>query len=80
MSWNLEGLKVYATYLDEFPVSGVVELSRVAYGGDVKHSIVLDRPIAVYGAIRDRVIVDHKNVIRVKSNTEVYSPYETVNS
>ena len=80
MSWNLEGLKVYATYLDEFAVSGVVELSRVAYGGDVKHTIVLDRPIVVYGAVRDRVIVDHKSVTRVKSNTEVYSPYETVNS
>ena len=78
--WNLEGLVVEATYLDTFPVKGVVELSRVAYGGGVKHTVVLVNPITVYGARRDRVIVDHETVTRVKSNTEVYSPYETVNS
>jgi hypothetical protein len=80
MSWNLEGLVVEATYLETFPVEGRVELSRVAYGGSVKHTLVLTSPINVYGAVRDRVIVDHETVTRVKSNTEVYSPFETVNS
>lgn len=79
-SWSLEGLYVEATYLETFPVAGRVELSRVAYGGGVKHTIVLTNPITVYGAVRDRVIVEHQNVTRVKSNTEVYSPFETVNS
>lgn len=80
MSWNLEGLYVEANYLEDFPVQGFVETSRVAYGGSVKHTLVLTQPITVYGAVRTRVIVDHETVTRVKSNTEVYSPYETVNS
>jgi hypothetical protein len=67
MSWNLEGLSVEATYLESIQVEGVVETSRVAYGGAVKHTIVLQNPITVYGAVRDRVIIDHNTVTRVKS-------------
>ena len=82
MSWSLEGLAVEATYLEDFPVTGRVELSRVAYGGRVHHTIVLDRPITVFGASRDRVIVEHQNVKRVKSATpaDEFSPYATINS
>lgn len=64
--WNLEGLKIEATYLETFPVSGRVELSRVAYGGRVNHHIVLDLPITVYGAVRERVIVEHAQIERVR--------------
>jgi len=67
MSWNLEGLKIEATYLETFPVVGRVESSRVAYGGSVKHTVVLDHPIKVYGSVRDRVIIDHAQVEYVKS-------------
>jgi hypothetical protein len=82
MSWNLEGLCIEATYLDTIPVEGVVENSRVAYGGEVKHTIVLRNPIMVYGAKRDRLIIDHKTVKRVRSATmdEVFSPFQTINS
>jgi hypothetical protein len=65
MSWNLEGLTVVGKYLGEFPVSGKVELSRVKYGGGITHHIVLDAPIQVYGATRDRVILEHKYVQQV---------------
>lgn len=65
MSWNLEGSRVWGTYLDTFPVCGTVELSRVKYGGGVSHHIVLDKPINVFGAERDRVILDHKFIERV---------------
>jgi hypothetical protein len=58
MSWQREGQKVQGVYLDQFPVSGIVKDSRVAYGGRVKHLVVLDEPIEVYGAIRDHVIFD----------------------
>jgi hypothetical protein len=68
MNWNLETLRVKATYLDMFPVEGRVELSRVKYGGGVVHTIVLDSPIIVFGAERDRVIVDHRDVSAVCSN------------
>jgi hypothetical protein len=65
MNWNLEGQRIEATYLEEIPVCGRVELSRVTYGGNVHHTVVLDMPITVYGAKRDRVIVDHGTVERV---------------
>ena len=79
-SWNLEGLYVRGTYLAEFPVYGRVENSRVAYGGSVKHTVVLETPINVYGALRDRVIIDHETVQRVQSNPDVFSPFQTINS
>lgn len=66
MNWNLEGLSVRGTYLDSFKVSGKVELSRVKYGGEVSHHVVLDEPIEVFGAVRDRVILDHKYVESVR--------------
>jgi hypothetical protein len=65
MNWDLTDMVVEGMYLDQFKVRGRVELSRVAYGGDVKHTIVLDTPINVYGAERDRVVISHKEVSRV---------------
>lgn len=65
MNWNLEGMRVWGTYLDTFPVVGRVELSRVKYGGDISHHIILDEPIKVFGAERDRVILDHALIERI---------------
>jgi hypothetical protein len=65
--WNLEGLEVSGLYMGEFPVTGVVELSRVQYGGEVSHHVVLTTPIVVFNAIRDRVILNHKNIETVRS-------------
>jgi len=66
--WNYEGLSITGSYLNQFYISGYVTLSRVAYGGRVKHTVVLDEPINVYGAIRDRVILDMSEVMTVKDN------------
>ena len=63
--WNLETMYVRAHYMGEFPVQGRVELSRVSYGGGVKHTVVLSQPIVVYGAVRERVIVEHKEIQQV---------------
>ena len=63
--WNLEGLTVKGRYMGEYPVVGRVELSRVQYGGRVSHHIVLEEPIVVYGATRDRVILEHERVEQV---------------
>jgi hypothetical protein len=30
----------------------------VTYGGGISHHVVLDNPINVYGAVRDRVILE----------------------
>ncbi len=64
--WVLEGLTVTGLYLDDIPVQGVVSLSRVKYGGEVSHHVQLDKPIKVYGALRDTVILDHKQIQTVK--------------
>ena len=66
--WNLEGLEVSGMYMGEFPVTGVVELSRVQYGGEVSHHVVLNESIVVFNAIRDRVILEHKFIETVKDN------------
>lgn len=67
--WNYEGLKVYGNYLD-VPVSGRVELSRVAYGGIVKHTVVLDEPISLpwRTGLTDRVILEMSMIERVSSS------------
>lgn len=65
--WNLEGEKVKGMYLNQFPVEGLVELSRVKYGGRVCHTVVLESPLQVYGATRERVILDHSEVTQIVS-------------
>ena len=76
--WNLENMSVTGLYMGEIAVSGVVELSRVAYGGEVVHTVVLDTPITVYGAIRDRVILEHKYVSFVSDEwSRQVAKYET---
>lgn len=67
--WNYEGLRVTGNYLGE-TVVGVVELSRVAYGGGVKHTVVLDEPIQLpwRTELTDRVILDMANIEQVSSS------------
>jgi hypothetical protein len=64
--WDYTGMKVFGEYMNEFLVTGRVESSRVAYGGDVKHTVVLDDPIIIYGSVRDRVILEHKQIVQVR--------------
>jgi hypothetical protein len=65
MSWSLEGCTIRARYLKDYSVKGKVELSRVAFGGRVHHTIVLEKPINLFGTERDRVIVEHQDVEQV---------------
>ena len=68
MEWNLEGLRVTGRYMGDFDrITGIVVLSRVKYGGEVCHTVVLDEPLTVYGAVRDRVILEHKYVEQVSA-------------
>jgi hypothetical protein len=68
--WNLEGMRVNGLYMGCFPVQGRVMLSRVQYGGEVSHHIELEESIKVYGAVRDRVILEHRFVNRVVDENE----------
>lgn len=58
----LEGQKVSGMYMMEFPFTGVVTESRVAYGGRMKHTVELDEPIMVYGAVRGTIIVEANEI------------------
>jgi hypothetical protein len=63
MSWNREGQTVAGIYLNSYTVMGKVESSRVKYGGTVQHTVVLFQPIEVFGAVRDRVLLDEKDIM-----------------
>ena len=65
MNWNLEGLRVSGRYLNEVEVIGTVELSRVKYGGEISHLVLLDVPTVVFGTARDRVVLEHDLVEQV---------------
>ena len=66
MGWDLTGMTVWARYLDEYDICGRVESSRVKYGGEVQHTVVLTDPIVIYGESRDRLLIENKYVTRVK--------------
>ena len=65
MDWNLEGKRVNGLYMGLFPYSGLVEESRVKYGGEVQHTVLVDEPFKVYGAVRDRVLVSVAEINRI---------------
>lgn len=65
MSWNLEGKRINGLYMGLFPYSGLVTESRVKYGGDVQHTVKVDEPFKVYGAMRDVVLVSGSEVNRI---------------
>lgn len=69
MSWDLTGLRVEGAYMGDFPCVGVVESSRLKYGGGVQHTVVLDEPISMPWRKEptDRILLDNKHVSRVLS-------------
>lgn len=62
MTWDLTGKTVTGLYLGAYPVRGRVESSRVKYGGSVQYTVVLDTPLQVFGAVRESVLMDHRDV------------------
>ena len=68
-AWDLEGLRIEAKYMGDFPVSGKVVSSRVKYGGEVQHTVELDTPIKFRWRTEpaNRLLVEHKFITRVMS-------------
>ena len=54
----LDGMRIVGMYLGDYAVSGTVRLSRVKYGGGMSHHVTLSRPIKVFGAVRESIILD----------------------
>jgi len=65
MSWNLEGKRVSGKYLNEYFFTGIVQESRVKYGGSVCNTIGLDTPIVVFGEVRTKVLMDSDQIGQV---------------
>ena len=61
----LDGMRVIGMYMGDYPVSGTVGLSRVKYGGGMSHHVTLDSPIKVFGAVRESIILDAKEIAGV---------------
>ena len=69
MNWDLTGLRVKGKYMGDFPCIGIVESSRVKYGGGIQYTVVLDEPIQLpwRKELTDRILMDQVNVVRVMS-------------
>lgn len=65
MKWNLEGYHVSAIYLENNYVNGTVIESRVVYGGDVRHTLLLDRPAVVHGTKLTHVVLNHDDITTI---------------
>lgn len=63
--WDLTGKRINGLYMGLFPYSGLVEDSRVKYGGQVQHTVVVDEPFKVYGVVRDRILVCGSEINRI---------------
>jgi hypothetical protein len=53
-----------------FPYTGTVESSRVKYGGEVQHTVIVDEPFKVYGDVRDRILVSITEINRILDEVE----------
>lgn len=58
MNWDNTGKEVSGIYIGQFPFTGIVQSSRVKYGGKVSNTIKVYQPFEVYGEIREVVLVD----------------------
>lgn len=72
MNWNyLEGQRVNGLYMGLFPYSGLVLNSRVKFGGEVQHTILVDEPFKVYGEVREMILVGKGEINRILENENV---------
>jgi hypothetical protein len=62
MSWNKEGQTVSGVYLGAYTVTGVVQSSRVKYGGRVQHQVILDKPVTVFGRETEELLLDDEEL------------------
>lgn len=64
MSWILDGQTITANYMGN-TVRGVVESSRVKYGGKVQYTVNLDEPVYLpwRSEPKTRVLVDNDELI-----------------
>jgi hypothetical protein len=64
MAWIKDGEHIQARYLGQ-TVSGIVESSRVKYGGTVQYTVILDQPVQLRWRSEPstRVLVDENELV-----------------
>ena len=72
MKWDLTGERINGLYMGLFPYTGTVESSRVKYGGEVQHTVVVDEPFKVYGAVRERILVSVTEINRILDQRDAW--------
>ena len=65
MDWNLENKRINGLYMGLFPYSGLVLNSRVKFGGEVQHTVLVDEPFKVYGEMREMILVSLSEINRI---------------
>ena len=63
-NWDREGQSVSFLYKGSVPCSGKITSSRVLYGGDVQHTVMLDMPTEIRGYIRNVVCVQETDLVQ----------------
>jgi len=48
--------------LGAYTVTGVVQSSRVKYGGKVQHRVLLDKPVVVFGREAEELLLDDEEL------------------
>ena len=56
--WERVGQVIQGLYLDQYPYQGIVESSRVKFGGEVQHTVALMDQITVMGAEKDTLLIN----------------------
>lgn len=57
MKWIMNGCRITGYYYN-VPYSGIVEDTRVAYGGDIQYRVKLDDLITVFGDMRSIILIN----------------------
>ena len=58
--WDKTGTKIKGNYLGEIPFTGMIENSRIKYGGDIEYRVRLLDMIEVYGDWRSVILIDRE--------------------
>lgn len=56
-SWDKTGSMIVGSYMGIFPYRGIIESTRVCYGGEVQYTVRLLDHIEVYGDYRSTILV-----------------------
>ena len=59
--WDITGTRITGNYMGKFPYNGIIESSRVCYGGDVQYTVRLLDMIEVFGDWRSTILVKRES-------------------